>query len=84
MIEVNRTLTRRHPCVAVVEIGPEGITFRRYRGRRRFFISWDQVACCDTDPRSLCHTAEVVAGRRFLDSLSRSANHEASAEPPAA
>jgi len=69
MIELSRTIIRRLPGGAVVEIGPEGIVLRRYKGRRRLAVGWDQVASLAGPNRPVMRLCEQCDGRRVLAEL---------------
>jgi len=71
MIELQRTLVRQLPQGIVAEIGPAGVALRRYRGRRRREISWEQIASLSgqADADQIMRVAEQAAGERAIEQM---------------
>lgn len=71
MIELQRSITRRLPQGIVAEIGPDSISLRRFRGRKRHTVTWEQIASlAGTDPsETLQRAGEHMAGGRHIQSM---------------
>lgn len=53
----------------VVTIDMQGVTLRRYRGRRRKFFSWERIMALSESDRGVLTQAEFALGARQLDEL---------------
>jgi len=71
MIEMTRTIVRRLPQGIVAEIGPEGVSLRRVRGRRRLRVTWEQIASLSGthENDTLCRVDEHAGGERLIKEL---------------
>ncbi len=75
MIELQRQITRRLPQGIVAEIGPEGVSLRRFRGRKRHTVTWEQIASLTgtSSSEALLWATEQALGSRHIQSMGGSA-----------